>query len=494
MSRLSEVEEKRKELILYLKASGINPFGKRFITEYSNAKLKENIDKLYEETVKAKGRVIAIRGHGKASFVVLRDFSGDIQTYFRFDVLGEEKYNFFKKAINVGDFVGVEGNLFKTHTGEITIEVKDFVLLTKSIRILPEKYHGLKDSELRYRRKYLDLIANPEVMEIFIKRSKAIEEIRKFFSSEGFIEVETPMLQPIPGGANAKPFVTHYNALDQDMYLRIAPELYLKRLIIGGFEKVFEVNRNFRNEGISTKHNPEFTMLELYWAYADYNDIMDLTEKALFHVATKVNGSPFAEYKGEKIDFTPPYRRIKFNDALKEYAGVELNDLRDIQKAKNLIESMGIHMDKSFTVANIINEVFDKKVESNFIQPTFVYEFPIEVSPLAKRTENDPHMVDRFELFIGGLELANAFSELNDPIDQYERFSEQIKAKSMGDTEAHEMDKDYIEAMEYGLPPTGGLGIGIDRLVMILTGKDSIREVILFPQLRKKELDEEEQE
>ncbi len=493
MGRLNEVEEKRKELILYLKTEGINPFGKRFITQYNNSQLRDNFDNLLEKEVQAKGRIIAIRGHGKASFVVIRDFFADIQLYFRFDVIGEEKYDFFKKVISVGDFIGISGSLFKTHTGEITIEVHDYVLLTKSIRILPEKYHGLKDSELRYRRRYLDLIANKEVMGIFIKRTNAINEMRNFFISEGFLEVETPMLQPIPGGANAKPFVTHYNALDQDMYLRIAPELYLKRLIVGGFEKVFEINRNFRNEGISSKHNPEFTMLEAYWAYADYTDIMELTERAIYNVAKSVNGSPFANFKGDDIDFTPPFKRIKFNDALREYAGVTLEDLRDLSRARIIIDSLGINMDKSFTVPNVINEIFDKNVEVNFIQPTFVFEFPIEVSPLAKRTEYDPHMVDRFELFIGGMELANAFSELNDPLDQYERFEEQIEAKSLGDIEAHEMDRDYIEAMEYGLPPTGGLGIGIDRLIMVLTGKDSIREVILFPQLRKKELDEEEE-
>jgi len=489
----NEIEEKRKELVLYLKASGGNPFGKRFSTKNSNREIKENFEKLKAGLVQAKGRITAIRGHGKASFLSIRDFSGDLQVYLRYDVLGEEKYTFFKKIIDIGDFIGISGTLFKTHTGEITIEANSFELLTKSIRVLPEKWHGLKDPELRYRRRYLDLIANREVMEVFVKRSIAITEMRNFFNSRGFIEVETPMLQPIPGGANAKPFVTHYNALDQDMYLRIAPELYLKRLVIGGFEKVYEINRNFRNEGISAKHNPEFTMLEAYWAYTDYNDIMELTEEAIYYVTKAVNGTPGAEFKGNVIDFTPPFKRIKFNDALKEYAGITVDDLRDTEKAMNIINSFGIKMEKSFTIGNVINEVFDKRVEVNFIQPTFVYEFPLETSPLAKRTEHDPNMVDRFELYICGMELANAFSELNDPIDQNERFEEQIKAKKAGDAEAHEMDADYVEAMEYGLPPTGGLGIGIDRLVMILTGKESIREVILFPQLKKKEVNEEEE-
>ncbi|PMP83892.1 MAG: lysine--tRNA ligase, partial [Caldisericum exile] len=370
----------------------------------------------------------------------------------------------------------------------------DFELLTKAIKVLPEKYHGLKDTELRYRRRYLDLIANREVLETFVKRSKIIQKIREIFDREGFIEVETPMLQPIAGGASARPFKTYYNALDQEMYLRIAPELYLKRLIVGGFEKVYEINRNFRNEGISTKHNPEFTMLEAYWAYADYMDVMNFVENLLYEITVSVNGTPKVTFLGHEIDFTPPFRRIKFNDALSEFAGVTLEELRDLSRAKEILNRLNIKMDKPLTVGNLINEVFDKKVEEHLIQPTFVYEFPIEISPLAKRTPYDPHMVDRFELFIGGLELANAFSELNDPQDQYERFYEQMEAKKKGDVEAQDLDMDYIEAMEYGLPPTGGLGIGIDRLVMILTGKDSIREVILFPQLKKKEVNEKEEE
>ncbi|MGB9694842.1 MAG: lysine--tRNA ligase [Caldisericaceae bacterium] len=490
----NEVEQKRKELVLFLKSSGVNPFGHRFITPMSNKELVDNFEGLTGTDIEAKGRIIAIRGHGKASFVSIRDFSGDIQVYFRLDNVGEEKYEFFKKAIDTGDFIGVKGQLFKTHTGEITVEVKEFELLSKAIRVLPEKWHGLKDPEIRYRRRYLDLVSNREVLDLFVKRSKAINAIRGFLTEQGFIEVETPMLQPIPGGASAKPFVTYYNALEQNMYLRIAPELYLKRLIIGGFEKVFELNRNFRNEGISLRHNPEFTMLEAYWAYADYNDVMTLTERLLFSTATSINGKATCEFGENVIDFTPPFKRIKFNDALKQYAGVTVDELRDVENAKRVIASLGIKMDKSFTIGNIINEIFDKKVEQNLIQPTFVYEFPIEISPLAKRTENDPHMVDRFELFISGLELANAFSELNDPLDQYERFAAQIEAKNKGEEETQEMDTDYVEAMEYGLPPTGGLGIGIDRLVMILTGSPSIREVILFPQLKKKEVNEEENE
>jgi lysyl-tRNA synthetase class 2 len=484
--KLNEIEKKRKETVLNLKAQGINPFGHKFLTEYSNKELKEKFDELQGKDVLAKGRVMAIRGHGKAAFVVIKDFSGEIQLYFRYDNLGEEKYKFFKKIIDIGDIIGVKGPLFKTHTGEITVEVKDFELLSKAIRILPEKWHGLKDPEARYRKRYLDLISNKEVMEIFKKRSLAIDQVRKFLKDRGFFEVETPMLQPVPGGATARPFVTYYNALEQNMYLRIAPELYLKRLIIGGFEKIFELNRNFRNEGISAKHNPEFTMMEVYWAYADYHEMMKLTEELIQSVAIAATGSDTITYEGNEISLKPPFDRIKFSDAFEKYANVTVEELRDLNKAKEVLERLGIKMNKPLTFGNVVNEIFDKKVETHFIQPTFVYDYPIEISPLAKRSENDPNIVERFELFIGGMELANAFSELNDPIDQYERFKEQAKAKSQGEEETHVMDIDYVEAMEYGLPPTGGLGIGIDRLVMLITGKNSIREVILFPQLKKK--------
>lgn len=490
--QLNEIEKKRKELVDYLKSSGLNPFGKRFETEFSNKEIKEKFENLKERTISARGRIIAIRGHGKASFITVRDFSGDLQFYVRLDNVGDEKYDFFKKVIDIGDFIGASGVLFKTHTEEITLEVKDFILLTKSIRILPEKWHGLKDSEIRYRKRYLDIISNREILDLFVKRSKIINEMRNFLSQRGFIEVETPMLQVIPGGASAKPFITRYIALDQDMYLRIAPELFLKRLIIGGFEKVFEINRNFRNEGISTKHNPEFTMLEAYWAYADYDDVMNLTENLIQSLVNSVLESPEVEYKGKLINFKSPYKKIKFDEALKEYAGISVSDIRNATDLKALLNNLQIKMEKPVTIGNVINEIFDKKVEINFIQPTFVYDFPIEISPLAKRTEDDPHMVYRFEIFIGGLEIGNAFSELNDPLDQYERFKDQLEAKNKGEEETQEMDMDYIEAMEYGLPPTGGLGIGIDRLVMLLTGKDSIREVILFPQLKKKGIDEEE--
>ncbi len=490
---LNEVEGKRKELILYLRSMDINPFGEKFITLHTNKELKEEFDKHGNEEIKVKGRVIAIRGHGKASFVVVRDFSSDIQLYFRFDNLGEEKYKFFKKVVDVGDIIGAKGTLFKTHTEEITVEVKDFILLSKSIRLLPEKWHGLKDSEIRYRKRYLDLIANREVLDLFVKRSEIVDAIRTFLKNKGFLEVETPMLQSVAGGAMAKPFTTYYNALDQNMYLRIAPELYLKRLIIGGFEKVFELNRNFRNEGISTKHNPEFTMMEVYWAYADYKEMMTLTEELIYATAKEAMGKEGIQFKGDDINLSTPFRRVSFTEVFKKYTDVDVDELRDTERAKKVLETLEIKMNKSLTFGNVINEIFDKRVETHFVQPTFVYDYPLEISPLAKRKNNDPHTVERFELFIGGMEIANAFSELNDPIDQYERFKDQLETKDEGGEETHMMDTDYIEAMEYGLPPTGGLGIGIDRLIMLLTGKESIREVILFPQLKTK-ADEEEKE
>jgi len=490
---LNEVEGKRKELILYLRSMGINPFGEKFITLHTNKELKEEFDKGGNEEIKAKGRVIAIRGHGKASFVVVRDFSSDIQLYFRFDNLGEEKYKFFKKVVDVGDIIGAKGALFKTHTDEITVEVKDFILLSKSIRLLPEKWHGLKDSEIRYRKRYLDLIANREVLDLFVKRSEIVDAIRTFLKNRGFLEVETPMLQSVAGGAMAKPFTTYYNALDQNMYLRIAPELYLKRLIIGGFEKVFELNRNFRNEGISTKHNPEFTMMEVYWAYTSYKEMMILTEELIYATTKEVMGKESIQFKGDDINLSIPFNRVSFAEVFKKYTGVDVDELRDTERAKKALDTLGIKMNKPLTFGNVINEIFDKRVETHFVQPTFVYDYPLEISPLAKRKNDDPHVVERFELFIGGMEIANAFSELNDPIDQYERFKGQLKAKNEGGEETHMMDTDYIEAMEYGLPPTGGLGIGIDRLIMLLTGKESIREVILFPQLKTK-TDEEEKE
>ncbi len=482
-----EEREIRLKKLEELRNLGEDPYKTKFERTHSLKEIKDNYSSLEGKTVRAAGRVISKRLHGKASFSTIRDFSGTLQIYIKFDNVGEESYKFFKKFVDPGDFIGVEGEVFKTHTGEITINVKKLILLSKSIRPLPEKYHGIKDVEVRYRKRYLDLIANPEVKEIFITRSRLIKTMREILESFNFIEVETPMLQQIPGGATAKPFATYHNALDMNLYLRIAPELYLKRLIVGGFERIFEINRNFRNEGISTVHNPEFTMLELYWAYADYKDMMDLTEKVISETVKRIKGDYVCEFKGEKIDFSPPWKRLTYRELFEKATGENIEKFKDIDFALSYLKKEGIELTRKPNFKNIVDEIFKERVESNLIQPTIIYDFPVEMSPLAKRKKDDPDWVERFEVFVGGMEIANAFSELNDPVDQKERFLAQAKEKAKGDEEAHFFDADYIEALEHGMPPTAGLGIGIDRLVMIVTGKDSIREVILFPQLRKRE-------
>jgi lysyl-tRNA synthetase class 2 len=383
--------------------------------------------------------------------------------------------------------VGIEGRVFRTQKGEISIHVESMVYLSKSLHPLPEKWHGLKDVELRYRQRYLDLIVNPEVKEVFIKRSQIIKEIRNYLDDKGFLEVETPMMQPIPGGATARPFITHHNALDMDLYLRVAPELYLKRLLIGGLEKVYEINRSFRNEGISTRHNPEFTMLEIYQAYADYEDMMALTEELISRVVLKVNGSMQVEFEGQVIDFSTPWKRVQMLEAIKEHTGLDFNTITDDESARQSARALGLEIDDQASRGEVINEVFEARVEEHLIQPTFVYGHPVEISPLAKRNREHPELTDRFEVFIMQREIANAFSELNDPIDQKQRFVRQAAKRAGGDAEAHMMDEDYIAAMEYGMPPAGGLGIGIDRLVMLITGSPSIRDVILFPTLRPRE-------
>ena len=482
-----EEREIRLKKLEELRNLGEDPYKTKFERTHSLKEIKDNYSSLEGKSVRVAGRVISKRLHGKASFSTIRDFSDTLQIYIRFDNVGEETYKFFKKFVDPGDFIGVEGEVFKTHTGEITINVKKLILLSKSIRPLPEKYHGIKDVEVRYRKRYLDLIANPEVKEIFITRSRLIKTMREILESFDFIEVETPMLQPIPGGATAKPFATYHNALDMNLYLRIAPELYLKRLIVGGFERIFEINRNFRNEGISTVHNPEFTMLELYWAYADYKDMMDLTEKVISETVKRIKGDYVCEFKGEKIDFSPPWKRLTYKELFEKATGENIEKFKDIDFALSYLKKEGIELTRKPNFKNIVDEIFKEKVESNLIQPTIIYDFPVEMSPLAKRKKDEPDWVERFEVFVGGMEIANAFSELNDPVDQKERFLAQAKEKARGDEEAHFFDADYIEALEHGMPPTAGLGIGIDRLVMIVTGKDSIREVILFPQLRKRE-------
>ncbi|BBD07052.1 lysyl-tRNA synthetase [Desulfovibrio ferrophilus] len=430
------------------------------------------------------GRIVSHRSFGKVTFFHLQDVSGKMQVYAARDDLGTEAYQVFKKY-DIGDIVGVTGGLFRTKTGELTVKVSDVRLLTKSMRPLPEKYHGLKDVETRYRQRYVDLIVTERTKDIFIKRTKIVREFRRFMESRGFMEVETPMMQPIAGGATARPFETHHNALDIKLYMRIAPELYLKRLIVGGFERVFEINRNFRNEGTSTQHNPEFTMCEFYWAYATFEDLMDLTEELFAHVAQEVCGSTVVPYQGEEIDLTPGnWHRMSFHESLEKIGGIEPEWYRDYDKAVALVQKEGEKVVDGEVLGKIQAKLFDLFVEPKLIQPHFIYHYPTDISPLSRRNDKNPEITDRFELFMSGRELANAFSELNDPVDQRVRFEAQVAEKEAGDDEAHAMDDDYVRALEYGMPPTAGQGIGIDRLVMLLTDSASIREVILFPLLK----------
>jgi len=476
-ARLQKVDE--------LRSRGINPFGKRFEVQHHAADIVAEYPANDGQDVVIAGRLMAKRGHGKASFADLQDFSGKIQIYARVDDLGTEAYDLYK-LLDIGDIIGVKGTVFRTKRGEISVNVKEFEILAKSLRPLPEKWHGLKDVDLRYRQRYLDLIVNPEVKDVFLKRIEIIRAMRHFLEERGFYEVETPMMQPIAGGAAARPFITHHNALDIDLYLRIAPELYLKRLLVGGFEKVFEINRNFRNEGISTKHNPEFTMMELYQAYADYQDMMEITESMISFVVQKVLGSLKINYQGREIDFTVPWARLSMLDAVRLYTGMDFSHF-DTEEAHRQAAELGVEVEKDAVWGQILNAVFEECVEDKLIQPTFITGHPVEVSPLAKRNPQNPRLTDRFELFVNSWELANAFSELNDPIDQRKRFEQQLEERAKGDAEAHAMDEDFITALEHGMPPAGGLGIGIDRLVMILTNSPSIRDVILFPTMRPKE-------
>ncbi len=430
------------------------------------------------------GRVLAIRSFGKSTFMHLSDSDGKIQIYLQKNLIGEQSYELAKK-LDIGDIIRVTGRLFRTKTNELTVQVNEFVLLTKNLRPLPEKYHGLKDIELRYRQRYVDLIVNEQVRETFRKRAAIVQSIRELLTGRGFLEVETPMMQPIAGGATAKPFKTHHNALDMDLFLRIAPELYLKRLLVGGFERVFELNRNFRNEGISTQHNPEFTMLEFYQAYATYKDLMDLTEEIFAKVARDVNeGQMRLEYQGQVIDLSPSWARFTLAESLVKIGDIPEGAVENFDEAVAVARSLGIGIEKFEGHGKLLTKIFDEVVEPRLIQPTFIYQYPLEVSPLSRKTEGKPDFVDRFELFIAAREMANAFSELNDPRDQRERFLGQLEARRAGDEEAHQMDEDYIRALEYGMPPAAGEGIGIDRLVMLFTDSPSIRDVILFPHMR----------
>lgn len=474
-----------------LRELGVNPYPNDFkptatcdgvIKEFGGLG-KEELEAA-NNTVSIAGRIMAKRDFGKASFIQLQDRTGKLQAYLRKDILGDDTFSFFKRC-DVGDILGIEGRLFRTKTDELTVEATTMKILAKGLSPLPEKWHGLKDVEARYRQRYLDIMVNPQVKEVFLKRSRIIRFIRNFLTSNDFVEVETPMLQPLPGGAAARPFITHHNALDMELYLRIAPELYLKRLLVSGMERVFEINRNFRNEGISTRHNPEFTMLEFYQAYATFDDLMSLTEEMISKLIQEIHGSMSIEYQGMVLDFTPPWERITVRDAILRYSNATTDVFTDKEKALALARKLGLEIPEDFSHGKVILEIFEKTAEPEFIQPTFITHYPLEVSPLARKNEDDPMVVDRFELLIMGNEIANAFSELNDPVDQRERFLQQIREREAGDTEAHLMDEDFLKALEYGMPPAAGEGIGIDRLVMILTDSPSIRDVILFPQLRK---------
>lgn len=473
----------RRQKLARLQELGVDPWGQAFPVSHALADIRARFDELEGQPVTVAGRLMTIRGHGKASFADLQDQSGRLQIYVRADNVGPDQYEVWK-LLDLGDLVGVEGTVFRTRRGEMSIEVQRLTVLAKALRPLPAKYHGLRDVDLRYRRRYLDLIVNPEVRETFLLRSRIIRAMREYLDNRGFYEMETPIFSTLAGGAAARPFTTHHNALDLDLFLRIATELYLKRLIVGGFERVYEIGRVFRNEGISTKHNPEFTMLELYQAYADYEDMMALTEDMLLHIADNVLGTRQLPYKDQTIDLTPPWPRLPMLDLIRERAGADLRLHRTDEAARAEAARIGVEVPPNATYSQVLDEVFSERVEPGLIGPVFVIDYPVEISPLAKRRHDDPSLTYRFEAFLGGREIANAFSELNDPLDQRGRFEQQMKEREQGNDEAHEIDEDFLRALEHGMPPTGGIGIGIDRLVMLLAGVDSIRDVILFPTMR----------
>ncbi|RAP17735.1 Lysyl-tRNA synthetase (class II) [Bacillus pumilus] len=489
---LNDQFQVRRDKMNKMREEGIDPFGERYDRSHQSAQIITEYDEFSKEDLEEKsaqvtiaGRMMTKRGKGKAGFAHIQDLEGQIQIYVRKDSVGEEAYELFKSS-DLGDIIGVTGAVFKTNVGELSIKATSFEVLTKALRPLPDKYHGLKDVEQRYRQRYLDLIVNPESKQTFIMRSKIIQSMRRYLDSKGYLEVETPTMHSIPGGASARPFITHHNALDMPLYMRIAIELHLKRLIVGGLEKVYEIGRVFRNEGVSTRHNPEFTMIELYEAYADYKDIMNLTENLIAHIAEEVLGTTTIQYGEDEIDLKPEWKRLHMVEAVKEATGVDFWQEMSVEEAKQHAADHGIEITKNMTVGHIINEFFEQKVEETLVQPTFIYGHPVEISPLAKKNPEDPRFTDRFELFIVRREHANAFTELNDPIDQRERFEAQLKEREEGNDEAHLMDDDFVEALEYGMPPTGGLGIGIDRLIMLLTNSPSIRDVLLFPQMRNR--------
>lgn len=480
---LSEVLQIRRDKLAELVAAGRDPFEQtRFERTAEAANIIANCDAMADQTVSVAGRIIAYRGKGKVAFLDLLDRSGKIQLYVKSDDIGADEYQFFKK-LDIGDIIGVTGFVFRTHMGEPSIHVKSYALLSKSLQVLPEKWHGLRDTDLRYRRRYVDLIVNPEVRETFVKRSAIISEIRRVLDGRGYIEVETPVLHTIPGGATARPFVTHHNSLDIDMYLRISLELYLKRLIVGGLEKVYEIGRVFRNEGMDVRHNPEFTLMELYEAYTDLSGMMEIAEALFSACAMRVAGATKLTFQGREIDFTPPFRRMTMTEAVRGVTGIDLSDMSD-EQARAAAEGAGVYVKPTASRGEVLGALFDEKVEDTLITPTFITEYPIEISPLAKKKKGDGTLTQRFELFANGWEMGNAFTELNDPIDQRERFMAQVALRASGDDEAMMMDDDFIQALEYGMPPTGGIGIGIDRMVMLLTDSPTIREVLLFPTMK----------
>lgn len=490
-AELSELLQIRRNKLDELRALGIDPFGTKFnrtheagdiLAQYADLSKEELEERAIE--VSLAGRIMQKRGMGKASFAHLQDLSGKIQIYVREDTVPGNKFQAFD-LLDIGDLVGVTGVVFKTKTGETSVKVKDLEVLTKSLLPLPDKFHGLKDVETRYRQRYVDLIVNPDVQKTFITRSRIIQSMRRYLDDRGYLEVETPTLHAIAGGAAARPFITHHNALDMQLYMRIAIELHLKRLIVGGLEKVYEIGRVYRNEGISTRHNPEFTMIELYEAYADYEDIMRLTEELIAHIAQEVLGTKKIMYQGQEVDLTPPWRRVSMTELVREAVGVDFTAQMSDEEAHRLAKEHKVPVEPHMSFGHIVNAFFETFVEHTLIQPTFVTGHPVAISPLAKKKESDPRFTDRFELFIVAREHANAFTELNDPIDQRQRFEAQLEEKEAGNDEAHEMDEDFIRALEYGMPPTGGLGIGIDRLVMLLTDAPSIRDVLLFPHMRE---------
>ena len=481
---VSQLRKVRREKLADLQANGKNPFE---ITKYDvtchATDIKENFEEMEGKHVSVAGRVMQKRVMGKASFCNILDLSGNIQSYVARDSIGEESYKDFKK-LDIGDIIGIEGEVFKTKTGEISIHASAVKLLSKSLQILPEKFHGLTNTDTRYRQRYVDLIVNPEVRDTFIKRSRIISAVRRYLDGQGFMEVETPMLVSNAGGAAARPFETHFNALNEDLKLRISLELYLKRLIVGGLERVYEIGRVFRNEGLDTRHNPEFTLMELYQAYTDYNGMMDLTENLYRHVAQEVLGTTKIVYKGIEMDLGEPFERITMVDAVKKYAGVDWNEVETLEQARELAKEHNLEFEERHKKGDILNLFFEEYVEEHLLQPTFVMDHPVEISPLTKKKPENPNYVERFEFFMNGWEMANAYSELNDPIDQRERFAAQEEAFAAGDEEANHTDEDFLNALEIGMPPTGGIGFGIDRMCMLLTGAEAIRDVLLFPTMK----------